>query len=40
MLKAGERVAQGLILPVRRAEFMEIEEMDAPDRGGHGSTGS
>lgn len=38
-LNAGDRVAQGLIMPVMQATFEETEEMDAKNRGGHGSTG-
>lgn len=38
-LKKGDRVAQGLIMPVVQAEFEEVDEVNAPSRGGHGSTG-
>lgn len=38
-LTAGDRVAQGLILPVLQATIQEVAEMTAIDRGGHGSTG-
>jgi dUTP pyrophosphatase len=39
-LSAGERVAQGLILPVTRVAIEEVVEMTSVDRGGHGSTGA
>ncbi len=35
----GTRIAQGLIVPVVQAQFVEVEEMVAPTRGGFGSTG-
>ncbi len=39
-LKAGDRVAQGLILPIPTVTFTELEgDVSAPDRGGFGSTG-
>lgn len=38
-LKAGDRVAQGMFVPVTRGAFHEVEEMPHPNRGGHGSTG-
>ena len=37
-VKKGERIAQGLFLPVMRVEWEEIEELGA-GRGGFGSTG-
>ncbi len=39
VVKRGERVAQGLILPVERIEWEEIDEIEKPSRGGIGSTG-
>ncbi len=38
VVKRGERVAQGLILPVERIEWEEIDEVEKPSRGGMGST--
>lgn len=38
-LKVGDRVAQGLIMPVLQAEIEEVQEMYGKNRGGHGSTG-
>jgi dUTP pyrophosphatase len=38
-VKRGERLIQGLILPVTQAKWEEINEIDAPTRGGFGSTG-
>lgn len=39
LVKKGERIAQGLFLPVMRIEWEEIEELGA-GRGGFGSTGA
>jgi dUTP pyrophosphatase len=38
---SGDRLAQGIILPVYRANFIEVEELDETERGegGYGSTG-
>lgn len=38
-IEAGERIAQGLIVRVARAEWEEVDETRAPSRGGFGSTG-
>ena len=38
-IAAGERIAQGLILPAVRVEWDEVTESAAPTRGGFGSTG-
>lgn len=38
-LQKGDRVAQGMFIPVTRGDFREVEEMPHPNRGGHGSTG-
>lgn len=38
-LKKGDRVAQGLILPIQRAEWVEGEKLKEESRGGFGSTG-
>ena len=38
-VKRGDRIAQGLIMCVERAEWQEVEEIVAPTRGGFGSTG-
>ncbi len=38
-IKAGERIAQGLIVPIARAKFTEVDELEAPNRGGFGTTG-
>jgi dUTP pyrophosphatase len=35
----GDRVAQGIFVRVDRAEWEEVSAMDAPTRGGFGSTG-
>ncbi len=38
-VKKGERLAQGLFLPVEQAEWEETDELRGSDRGGMGSTG-
>lgn len=38
-VKKGERIAQGLFLPVMRVEWEEVDEI-GPGRGGFGSTGA
>jgi len=39
-IKKGERIAQGKIVPVIQAEFLEVEELSETERkGGLGSTG-
>lgn len=38
-IKAGERVAQGTIIPIAQGSFEQVDEMVARDRGGFGSTG-
>lgn len=35
----GERIAQAVFIPVTVAEFIEVSEMIAPNRGSFGSTG-
>lgn len=36
----GERVAQGIFVRVDRAQWQEVSAMDAPARGGFGSSGA
>lgn len=38
-VKSGDRLAQGLIMPVERVEWEEADEMKKTSRGGFGSTG-
>lgn len=38
-VKKGERLAQGIFLPVHQVEWDEVGELRATDRGGYGSTG-
>ncbi|KKW28218.1 MAG: Deoxyuridine 5'-triphosphate nucleotidohydrolase Dut [Candidatus Uhrbacteria bacterium GW2011_GWD2_52_7] len=38
-VERGERIAQGMFVPIMRAEFSEVSELAAPDRGGFGTTG-
>jgi dUTP pyrophosphatase len=38
-VRRGERLAQGIFVRVDRAEWAEVDTMDAPTRGGFGSTG-
>lgn len=42
VIKKGERIAQGVIVPVVQAEIEEVEELDETQRGagGFGSTGT
>lgn len=35
----GDRLVQGTILPIVKAQFNEVPEMDGESRGGYGSTG-
>ncbi len=39
-VERGERVGQALFVRIERAEWKEIAEMDAPSRGGFGTTGT
>lgn len=39
VISRGERIMQGLIVPISQVEFEEVQEMNFPDRGGFGSTG-
>ncbi len=39
MVRRGDRLAQGIVLPAPRIEWNEVEEMSAATRGGFGSTG-
>lgn len=34
-----ERIGQGMIVPVAQVEFEETDQLDAPNRGGFGTTG-
>lgn len=38
-VKRGERIAQGLVIPVERVHWDEHDSADVPTRGGFGSTG-
>ena len=38
-VKKGERLAQGIFLPVEQAQWEEVDELRLVDRGGMGSTG-
>lgn len=38
-IEKGDRIAQGLIVPVAVANFIEVDKMDQQSRGGFGSTG-
>ncbi len=38
IVKRGEKISQGLFIPVERAEFVEVDEIDRETRGGFGST--
>lgn len=41
LIRRGDRIAQGVIVPVVRAEFVEVDELSETERGagGFGSTG-
>ncbi len=39
-VERGERIAQGVFLPIEHAEFEEVEQMSNPSRGGFGTTGT
>jgi dUTP pyrophosphatase len=41
-IRAGDRIAQAVILPIPRIEFVEVDELSETERGagGFGSTGS
>lgn len=39
-IEKGQRIAQGIFIPVDQAEFEEITELNTATRGGHGSTGA
>lgn len=38
-VKRGDRLAQGLIIPIEKAEWEEVEQIADTSRGGYGSTG-
>jgi dUTP pyrophosphatase len=38
-VKRGERIAQGMIVPIERADWEEVEQIKDSSRGGFGSTG-
>lgn len=38
-VEKGERIAQGMIMPIAKVEFIEREAIGSVDRGGFGTTG-
>ena len=38
-VELGERIAQGMFIPITHATFEEVQDLEAPNRGGYGSTG-
>ena len=38
-VERGERIAQAMFVKIERAEWNEVEKMDAPSRGSFGTTG-
>jgi dUTP pyrophosphatase len=39
LVRRGDRIAQGIVLPAPRVAWQEVEAMERPTRGGFGSTG-
>lgn len=39
-IKKGERLCQGLIVPIEKVDFQEVDQISKNSRGGFGSTGS
>jgi dUTP pyrophosphatase len=39
LVRKGDRLAQGIVLPAPRVDWEEVSEMNVPTRGGFGSTG-
>lgn len=39
-VKRGDRIAQGLVIPIEKAEWEEIDQISLTSRGGFGSTGT
>ena len=39
IVEKGERIAQGMFVPISKAEFNEVKELTNNNRGGFGSTG-
>ena len=39
LVQRGERIAQGIVVPILRVEWEEVPSMGVPSRGGFGSTG-
>jgi dUTP pyrophosphatase len=38
-VKKGDRLAQGMFVPIMKCTFHEVERLETPNRGGFGSTG-
>ena len=38
MIKKGDRIAQGIFIPIEKAEWKEVDLIKKPSRGGFGST--
>ena len=38
-VQKGERILQGMFLPIAKCEWSEVDDMGVKDRGGYGSTG-
>ncbi len=39
VVEKGERLAQGCLIPIEKADFIEVEKISEKSRGGYGSTG-
>lgn len=39
IIERGDRIAQGVFVPIMKVDWNEVEDLGEPDRGGIGSTG-
>jgi len=39
-LKRGDRIAQGLIIPIQKVDWEEVDQIKEESRGGFGTTGT
>lgn len=38
-IEKGDRIVQGMFIPIVKAEWEEVDDLGSPDRGGFGTTG-